>query len=164
MWEYNIPATKPILDSIKAYEPVSYLELTNIDDDCVVEVIGVRGIKSSNEVFDLEFPLNFEMSEKLFLQGYLRAIADKNKVTQSLYSKFYLLLMSQAIKTFIVSYLILLVFRELIIRHIEEITTWLKSFSPYASFSPITGNLHQGSEDELGFLKSSINDIGKLVH
>jgi diguanylate cyclase (GGDEF)-like protein len=163
VWELNHPATYQIIDSIKANEPVSYLELVKMDNDGVGEVI-IIGSKSNNDIIDFEFPLVFEFSEKTRLTGYLRVIADKEKVIQNLYDTFYLLLLSQAFKTFFVSLLILLVFHQLIIRHVEEITTWLKSFSPHASFSPISENQHQGSQDELSFLKSSINDMGKLVH
>jgi len=163
LWELNSPAAKTIIDSIKANESVSYLELVKIDDDGVEEVMNL-GSKSNNDIIDFEYPIKFELFERKFLQGYLRVIADKDEVIKNLYDTFYLLLLSQAIKTFCVSFLILLVFRQLIIRHIEDITTWLKSFSPHAPFSPISENQQQSSQDELSFLKSSINDMGKLVH
>jgi diguanylate cyclase (GGDEF)-like protein len=164
IWELNKPLALTTFDSIAKYNPVSFAELVSKANDGSLHVIGTHGSKLKNEAIDFEFPLIFTFEEKSNLAGYLRVISDKNVVKQNLYDTFYLLLLSQAIKTFFVSLLILLVFHQLIIRHIEEISNWLKSFSPHASFSPISENNQRGAPDEIGFLKTSINDMGKLVH
>jgi len=106
----------------------------------------------------------FEINYSDYYIGYIKIHADKSYAKNKIIDKFYIVLISHAIKTFLVSIFILYLLHRLVISHITQIAHWLNNFKPEYSFSPILLESNTGKKNEMIKLKSAISAMGEQVH
>jgi diguanylate cyclase (GGDEF)-like protein len=111
-----------------------------------------------------ELKLQHELSVKIALVGTFEYQMDTDQIKQTIMNEFFVILISQFIKTFFVSIFILFIIHNLVIRHLNEISNWLNSFNPESSFSPLVLDSGRGSDSEMIKLKSAISEMGQQVY
>jgi diguanylate cyclase (GGDEF)-like protein/PAS domain S-box-containing protein len=94
----------------------------------------------------------------------LIAFANMDMVEKRVLNNLHIIIITQSVKTFLVSFFILLFISQMVIRHIEQIVHWLKSFKPEYSFNPIALYDDKKNNNEIDELKIAISGMGKLVH
>jgi len=106
-----------------------------------------------------KIPLLYMHDSKNIHLGTLTLFADLNKLYQQLIDTTITVLLSQGIKTFIVSFFILFVFQRLVTRHLEQIAEYTKSLR--IDIKPkhlvLDKPLSESERDELDNLTEAIN-------
>jgi diguanylate cyclase (GGDEF)-like protein len=108
--------------------------------------------------------LTFEFTGLTAIVGTLEYQIDTDMVKQNIKDDFFIIIISQFIKTFFVSIFILFIIHNLVIRHLNEISDWLNSFKAESSFNPLLLETDKGSDNEMIKLKSAINEMGQQVY
>ncbi|MEO5795750.1 MAG: EAL domain-containing protein [Rhodoferax sp.] len=91
------------------------------------------GARRSQRQMETVFALNrFNLGESLSI-GELHVVASVDGVVSRLWSKFTVMLVSNAIKTFLVTAFVLLIFQALVGQHLEHIAAYLVRFSKTVS-------------------------------
>jgi diguanylate cyclase (GGDEF)-like protein len=140
-------------------------------------IIGIEGITFSEIItgFGKRYTAGNDSTENVISKsfdiiwntnniGELKVYADKNLVKNKIIDKFYVVLISQAIKTFLVAIFILYILHRLVISHITEIAYWLNNFKAESSFSPISLEDNTEKNNEMIKLKSAISEMGEQVY
>lgn len=113
--------------------------LLNLGD---VEYLGIvsdgktqwsAGTRSSTRRIEAVFPLNHINAGESVSIGELHVVASVDNVVSRLWSKFMVMLVSNAIKTFLVTAFVLLIFQALVGQHLEHIAGYLLQFSKNVS-------------------------------
>ena len=119
------------------------------------------GEKHDNNIMDKKFKLTYYNDIKDVYLGELNVIADVDGLYDELTNKIFILLLSQGIKTFIVSLFILYLFQILITRHIQEILSYTNNLSFNKKNKPLVLNkiIFKNQRDELDSLVDSINKM-----
>jgi len=106
-----------------------------------------------------KIPLVYIHDSKNIHLGTLTLLADLNKLYQLLIDKTITVLLSQGIKTFIISFFILFVFQRLVTRHLEQIADYTKSLR--IDIKPkhlvLDKSVSKSERDELDNLTEAIN-------
>tara|TARA_R110001592_G_scaffold167693_1_gene403272 strand:+ start:198 stop:1454 length:1257 start_codon:yes stop_codon:yes gene_type:complete len=155
IWDFNEPLVQQQLESIVGIQGITFAHVsTNY------RKIYTEGNDSSQNIISRSFDVIYMDN----LIATLKVYADKNYAKNKIIDKFYLVLISQAIKTFLVSIFILYILHRLVISHITQIAHWLNDFKPESSFSPILLESNLGKSNEMIKLKSAISTMGEQVH
>ncbi|WP_247894211.1 putative bifunctional diguanylate cyclase/phosphodiesterase [Azospirillum sp. B510] len=114
---------------------------------------------------EVEMPLTREMEGKAVTLGVLRVQASLNDVYRRLLTTAEVILISQGIRTFLLSGFILFICHRLVTRHLIAIATALRSHDPRSSPLSLSierskwGRPKRGGPDELDQLIHSFNDL-----
>ncbi|SDP72985.1 PAS domain S-box-containing protein/diguanylate cyclase (GGDEF) domain-containing protein [Rhodoferax sp. OV413] len=132
-----------LVESVWVLEPTQIQNhlngLMNLGD---IEYVGIvsdgktqwsAGARSSKRQIETVFPLNRASSGESVLIGELQVVASVDNVVSRLWSKFMVMLVSNAIKTFLVTAFVLLIFQALVGQHLEHIAGYLRQFSKNVS-------------------------------
>jgi len=155
LWDFNEPLVQQQLESIIGIQGITFSEFTTgfgkiyaAGDDSTQNIIS----RSSQVLF-----MNNDI-------GTIKVYADKNFAKNKIIDKFYIVLISQAIKTFLVSIFILYILHRLVIRHITQIADWLNNFKPESSYSTTLLESDTSKNNEMIKLKSAISAMGEQVY
>lgn len=96
------------------------------------------GEKKSTRILEKRFPLTYQYRGKIVTIGQLHVIASIDSVISRLIDKAIVILVSNAIKTFIVSGFILLLFHYLVTRHLHTLGQWARTYNLTGEPSPLT--------------------------
>ncbi|MBR9790544.1 MAG: GGDEF domain-containing protein [Gammaproteobacteria bacterium] len=105
-----------------------------------------------------------EANENDGVKQSLVAYSNFDAVKDKVLSNLVVIVITQGLKTFIVSLFLMALFYHLVIKHIHEVSLWLRSFSPGGSFHPITVSERDITKNELYELKGLVGNLGKEVH
>lgn len=115
-----------------------------------------------NQVLQQETPLYFEYQGKQILMGRLIAVASLEGSYRRLKNKAVVILISQTIKTFLVSLFILFLFQMLVGRHLKRIAQYSELIEA-GSASPLLAlhgmGAHDKRNDELSQVVSALNNM-----
>lgn len=164
IFELHDPALQKTLDSIVNFESISRATVKT----------RINGIDNSVKMESGEHPKNSTVMGfgLIISDGYnnwgnpilLELVTDYSVAEQKVLDKLFIIALSQGIKTFVVSLLILLFIHQLVIRHILQISNWLHSYDPKSSFIPLNINSIDNKKNELDDLKVSVNKMGMQIH
>lgn len=153
-WDFNEPLVKTITLGMTKHELVSHLIFTTSFGKTYR-----AGTKPSESKISIEAPVIYGDIEIGTIVIYADEIAAQNKIKD----KFYIILLSQTLKTFLVSLFILILIYQAVVKHIETISTWLTAFNPKSKFNALSIQSNK-QPNEIDFLKVSINQMGSAVH
>jgi diguanylate cyclase (GGDEF)-like protein/PAS domain S-box-containing protein len=132
-----------LVESVWVLEPTqiqSHLNgLMNLGD---IEYVGIvsngktqwsAGTRTSLRQIETVFVLNHKNLGESVSIGELHVVASVDNVVSRLWSKFIVMLVSNAIKTFLVTAFVLLIFQALVGQHLEHIASYLQQFSKNVS-------------------------------
>ena len=160
----NDAALQKTLDSIVNFESISRAVLkTKIDG-------GASRIKmeSGHEPTDsqvLGISLLLSDGNQTFGQTSILELTSDYAVAQNkVIDKLIIIGASQITKTFVVSFFILLLIHQLVIKHITQVSNWLKQYNPKHQFIPMIDDSKSGRENEIDELKSAVCKMGRQMH
>jgi two-component sensor histidine kinase/PAS domain-containing protein len=151
IWVHNKNGLDLQLDGMMRLPTILYVRI----DDELGKKIAQRGKHREQRIMKSSFELSHIHREKVVLLGQMIVYADLDEVYKALFNKLVVILISQTIKTFLVSLFILLLFYLLIGRHLYTMAEVAREVSA-GSFKPM---LDIGRDDELSDVASSFNDM-----
>ena len=155
--EYSLKIT--VADIIK-YDAIGFINVDRTEENDIA-----AGSPSGSQLsFVHKFPLIFNFEGRAFKLGSVEIHTDANYFFEQLQSSFYVVLATQAIKTFLVSFILLLLFYRLIISRINTVHRWLVSYAPENAFRPLSLPASVNKHDEIDELKNEINLVGESLH
>ena len=155
IWTHNKNGLDLQLDSMMRLPAILYVRV----DDELGKKIAQRGDHREQRIIKSSFELSYLHRGKTVLLGQISAYADLDEVYDALFKKLVIILISQGIKTFLVSFFILLLFYLLIGRHLYTMAEVARKVGG-GSFKPM---LEIGHDDELSDVARSFNNmISKL--
>lgn len=146
------------LDGIFRLPDMQYLQVVAEDN----AVYGQVGERRTDQVISREYLLHFTHRDQEVYLGKLLVVANLEGVYQRLQDKVLVILVTQTIKTFLVSLFILFLFQILVGRYLKTISAWSESLQADALAKPLELNrestIHT-AEDELSHVSKAINDM-----
>lgn len=159
IWGLNRAEVYEIAEGLLVSGLFKYIIVKDARGNTIV-FLGKKNIKAPQK----ELKLQHEFSGKIEFVGNFEYQTDTDQIKQTIMNEFFVILISQFIKTFFVSIFILFIIHNLVIRHLNEICNWLNSFNPESSFNPLVLDSDKGSDSEMIKLKSAISEMGQQVY
>lgn len=155
--EYSLKIT--VADIVK-YDAIGFIAIHRTEENVLT-----AGTSSNSQLsFVHRFPLIFNFEGRAFQLGSVEIQTDADYFFEQLESSFYVVLATQAIKTFLVSFILLLIFYRLIISRINTMHRWLVAYAPENAFMPLSLPASAKANDEIDELKNEINMVGESLH
>ena len=120
VWQFDAEQIQIQLDGLVHLPDMEYLEIRSAEGD-----FWSAGTGQSNHQLKNEFPLTHLHAGKETLIGSLRVAFSLDNVYQRLLHKTLIILVNNAIKTFLVSGFTLLIFHFFVTRHLTQLAAWL---------------------------------------
>lgn len=156
LWEFNEESIKIQLDSIARFGDIEYVRIINEDNISIV-----AGERQSKHPLTRHTPLTYRSQNKEIAVGKLTVVASKSRAYRHLYSRLTVILLSQAVKTFLVSTFIFLIVHYLVIRHLVFISSYLEKIK--MEELPAALNLHRGAAEEKDELCQVVHSINEMI-
>ena len=129
VWNYDTDVTKTQVDGILNLPDIVYVEVKSFE-----EVLLDMGEKPKERFLEYKYPLIFQEGEdeeaEVTNVGEVHVIASLSGVDKKLKNKLVIILISEFIKTFIVSLFIIIIINLLLTRHLTKIKEFLAKFDP----------------------------------
>lgn len=157
VWVLDTSQIQTQLDSLVRLQDIEYLEIRVAD-----KIQWKAGTPRNKRIIKRRFPLEYWNRNKMNNIGMLEVHADLNAVYTRLIDKVLIILISNALKTFLVAGFIILFFHFLITRHLYRLLDSLNNFRVNAVNSPLVlarNNKQNDKPDELEMLVSGFNQL-----
>lgn len=156
LWNMDTEQLRLQLEGLKKIPNITSATVYEKIDTHLLERVSV-GVKPQQHQLIEHLPLRFEGYDV----GELEVVMTLNPLYERLWEKSIVILVSQTIKTFIASILILLVFWQLLVRHLYKITDYIRQVDISASTShlKLERNINLNAIDELDQIVNSINEM-----
>lgn len=160
LWFFNEKAIRLQLEGILNFRDIEYLELSG-DGEISIAI----GQKVSERTVEKFLPIIYISENTTREIGSLKIVASMTDVYSRLFNRLITILITQTIKTFMVTTFIYLLFHFLVIRHLATIDSYLRSYSIDNHPELLELNRKSSSpRDELDQVVSSINETShKLI-
>lgn len=122
------------------------------------EVLAAVGDESSSNTLMSVHPLIYHRDDETIEIGELNVVATLERVRQQVYARVFTILVSNAMKTAIVSIFIFFIFQLLITKHLQRMTAHLQNFSLERFDDPLELD-RQPRVDELSLMVTTINEM-----
>ncbi|MDH3349859.1 MAG: hypothetical protein OEM02_17360, partial [Desulfobulbaceae bacterium] len=106
-------------------------------------------------------PLTYRSQNKEIAVGKLTVVASKSRAYRHFYSHLTVILLSQAVKTFLVSTFIFLIVHYLVIRHLVFIRSYLEKIK--IEELPVVLNLRRGAGEAKDELDQVVHSMNKMI-
>ncbi|VAX17204.1 diguanylate cyclase/phosphodiesterase (GGDEF & EAL domains) with PAS/PAC sensor(s), partial [hydrothermal vent metagenome] len=157
MWISNKNLLSIQLKGILQLPDIEYVDI-RADGEALISL----GKPQTENFVSRNFPMLYEYKGKKINLGALQVVASLEGIQRRLLDRVVIILTTQAIKTFLVSAFIFLVFYFLIGVHLTSLAAYTRSLDLESLGAPFRLNRQRnkkGREDELDFLESSINKM-----
>jgi len=156
MWYLQLEQVEKIIGGINSFDEVHFVEIIIEGDEKYS-----NGERREKNVKQYDTDMMLYMDGKELYVGRLSIHSNIDGVIQRLSNKFYIILVSQAVKTFVVSVFILFVVYYLITRHLKTITGFTKEIEIGDLNNTLDlGRLKKGQNpDELDQIVNAINQM-----
>jgi len=161
LWAVDTQNIRTLLEGIIRTPDMEYLEVT--EDDYVWVTVGQ--LKSTNNIEKI-YPLTHFTKGETRRLGQLRVVATLDGVYQRLLDKVITILISNAIKTFLVAGFILFIFYHLVTRHLFKIASFTISHdidNPEQEKLQLERFESDDMKDELGIVVEGINSMNEKI-
>ncbi len=125
LWNINTDQIRIQLKGLLEIKSIKKLKIISSDN----ENISISKNTKINDPIITKMPLVYTIKGKQVDLGVLEIVSDKSHVLEELQSKIFIILLTQAMKTFLVSLFILFIYNILVNRHIIEIGTFARELS-----------------------------------
>ncbi len=126
------------------------------------------GSPVGGNIISEQFPLKYSFNGRELDLGTLDVTANLDNVYHRLFGKVFLILVTQAIKTFLVAFFIFFLFFHLVGRHLGAMADYARGFSLSRLDRPLVldrKTRHRDAPDELDIVATSINEMRRnLIH
>lgn len=155
LWNTSQKDLQLQLNGILRLPDVRYVEVLSEQDQLIVKV----GQTETAHTISRAFPLYYTHREQQVLIGKVRTVVSLDGVYQRLKDKVVVILISQTIKTFLVSLFILFLFHLLVGRHLKKIATYSELSFEQQMASVMTLERKSRDGDELDQVVIAMNDM-----
>lgn len=178
IFELDASGAELIAEGIQSYNFISYVSITGLGKGSTETIEVGSPIKQddglaflSPEISDFfggftvehTFDLNYGFNNTVAKVGEVKLATSGSLLIDELKNDAFVILVSQAFKTLIVSAVLLSVFYGLIVSRIITIHRWLLKYSPDKEFLPVEFGCKQLFDDEIEDLKNGVNSVGKSL-
>lgn len=158
LWVYDSNQIQLQLEGLLNLEDIAFASIT---------INGIKKYEAGQELRRNKkvktFALNYLFNGRNILLGTLTVHANLDNLYNFLKKKVIVILFSQAIKTFFISFFILFLFQKLVTRHLETIARFLSTINPIQANQAL--KLHKkSSHDELDQVTTAINTMQQSLH
>lgn len=158
LWVLNYKALHLQLEGILRMPDMAYLEVRDQND----RVVASAGSLQQDDVIESEQVIIQHYRGRDYRLGTLRAIASLKGVYQRMVDTVIVILISQAVKTFLVSTFIFIIFQFLVTRHLTRLAAYARQFDPDNLPEPFSLRRERKGtslNDEFDQLSSAINNM-----
>ncbi len=160
MWQFDARQIQNILTGIMKFEDVHYAGVQIKNGETYT--LGQQRLDENLRRHEVD--MLYKIQDRTIPVGQLSIESNLEDVVQRLGQKFWLILISQAVKTFFVSFFILFIIYYLVTRHLKNLARYTSalSFDKQALASPLVLDRqvsNPASVDELGQVVNAINDM-----
>jgi len=155
LWLTNEKLLMIHLQGIQQLPDMQYVAI-HMDDGRTLAV----GERKGNYLFEKQFSLNYIYRDKKIPLGTLAIVVTLEGIYNRLLERVWVILGAQAVKTFLVSLFIALLFYLLVGRHLYALADYAKSLNPHHLDNPakLDRKINE-AEDELDLLEHSLNEM-----
>jgi PAS domain S-box-containing protein len=157
LWVADLEQLQVHLQGMLDLPDVQQLTITK-DQETIISL----GTRSGERTLMRSYPLNYSFKGKNIELGTLHAYANLETVYRRLFDKIFLILVTQGVKTFLVSFFIFFLFYLLIGRHLEKLSRYAKGLTLENLDKAATLERKKKDDsppDELDTVVSAINDM-----
>ncbi len=133
LWVSDFEQLEVQLQGILDFPGMQYLEIVN-DGERLIAL----GKRPDSRIVARSYPIAYQFRGHSVHLGDFNAVADLDAVYDRLYEKVFIILSSQALKTFLVSFFILFLFYLLVGRHLDTLARSARGLSLNSLGTPIT--------------------------
>ena len=151
LWEKQI---KIQLNDLIQLSDIMYLEIRSKG-----QVVASAGNRTSKNIISQTLPMIYTRDDKKILIGELLIIATLEGIYQELLDKTLIILISNAVKTFLVSIFMFFIFQHFVIKHLIKISQHLQRITP-DNLDTILTLKRRTHKDELQQVVTTINKMG----
>lgn len=155
LWAFNFGQLNIILDGLMSHEDVVYMKIASSSG----EKIEKGSLTDHENLISHKFLLAYtDHRNTQHNIGSLIVGLTLDNVYNRLRSKFWVLFLTNTVKTFFVSTILLVIFHLMMARHLKHISTYLKNLKLTALHGNLSLN-RQDTNDELTDIVDAINDL-----
>src|SRR5690606_7966536 len=165
LWNLDIKQLELQLDGIKHLPDIKAVEIQEHSEEFSKPLHLLRGEKDTRNIIVRDYPIIHNVSGEVREIGTLTIQVSLTEVYQRLWDKAIVILLSQGIKTFLVSLFTLYIFYYLVTHHLTTIARFLRNFD--VEKEPQKLYLHRKSnarEDELDLVVKAFNNLSQDLH
>ena len=160
LWNFDMESVRLQLDGMLRFRDIEYLEITE-KGNTIVSV----GSRKTKHVISRNIPLTYNYKNQDRKIGKLTVTASLAGVYSRLFDRAISILISQGMKTFLVSGFILMIFHLLVTRHLGSINSYLKSLDIENLPRPLRLKRRVSTKhDELDQVVNSTNEMIVNLH
>jgi PAS domain S-box-containing protein len=160
LWNLDMQSVRLQLEGILRFRDIEYLEITEEGNKVVVV-----GTPQTKHLIVKSIPLIYNFKNQDREIGKLTVAASLTRIYSRLFDRAIALLISQGIKTFLVSSFILMIFHLLVTRHLGSINSYLKRLDLKNLPRPLRLNRRVSTKhDELDQVVDSTNEMAVNLH
>lgn len=163
VWLLNHQSIDLLLDGILRHYDIVYLEITNEDGDVTL----AKGSLPDGDIRQIIIPLTYLYRGKSHALGAFKVVATLEYVYQRLMDTAFIILVTQAIKTFLVSLFIIFIVWFLITRHLDTIREYGLNLDLENKPAKLKLNRKENRwtrKDELNQVVHSLNSMRKKLY
>lgn len=163
VWLLNYQSINLLLDGILRHQDISYLEISDEEDNITL----AKGLLPVTDFKHTLITLSYDYRGKTHILGQLKVVATLEYVYQRLIDTALIILITQAIKTFLVSIFIIFIVWQLITRHLDKIREYTQSLDIVEKPEEITLDRTENNwtlHDELNQVIRSLNSMRQKLH
>ncbi|HHI94462.1 MAG TPA: response regulator [Gammaproteobacteria bacterium] len=159
LWASNRELLQTSIDGILEIRDMQYVEVR--DDE---QVWASSGKNIEENTIRHRYPMTHRHRNKDINIGNLTVVVSLNGVYQRLIDKVWVILISNAIKTFLVATFIYFLFYRLVAKHLSRISQFAETDDPLSKDGTLTLDRTTKRYDEFDILVDSINDMHNRLH
>ena len=163
VWLLNFNSINLLLDGILRHQDIVYIEITDEKGNISL----AKGTLPDTDFKQTFIPLTYNYRGKEHVLGQLKIIATLKYVYQRLIDTTLIILITQAIKTFLVSIFIIIIVWQLITRHLDTIKEYALNLDIEDKPEEIILNRKENNwtlHDELSQVIISLNSMNQKLH
>lgn len=126
LWDINIDHVKIQLEGALKLPGMRYLEVVEMSFGSVDPVAFIGDVPDGKNIIEKNFPLIHVIDGKSVEVGQLRAVADLDNVFKRLRLRVFVVLLTQAVKTFLVALFILMIIHYMVTRHLQNMAEYVQ--------------------------------------
>lgn len=165
LWDFNKEQVESQLNSMVKLPFITAVVLTPTDSSEIYEYFNEgKNVQSTTfKSFILKYGNDETQIQKL---GELKIFTSEKEIKEKLFKKLAVFFLFQLVKTLTLTYLLLLFFKSLFTRHLDDINSKLKVYTAnnFNSYDPIILKRKQDSTDELTQLTEVINLMARNTY
>ena len=165
LWNLDIKQLELQLDGIKHLPDIKAVEIREHNEEFSKPLHLIRGEKSTRNIIVRTYPILHNVSGETREIGTLTIQVSLTEVYQRLWDKAIVILLSQGIKTFLVSLFTLYIFYYLVTHHLTTIANFLRNFDVEKEPQKLALRRKTSSrEDELDLVVKAFNNLSQDLH